>query len=348
MSSHLQQLLDDLVEQAVVPGVIVGIRRNDAELEYVLAGDAAPGQPMTPETIVPVASITKLATALAVLRLVAAGALRLDDSLAQHLPEAAAARDGVSLRRLLCHTSGLPGDLAPGTAPYDATLDWPALARACLATPLEREPGSYLLYSNIGPGLLAIVIERHTGKTFNDALGELVFAPLGIEAYLGIDPSRPPAVITGSLGEHEGGALAPYNSAFWRRLALPWGGLLTTACGAIGLVRAFAGDPDGFLPADLLVEATRDQTGGVAGEMAGLTSWPRVSWGLGPDVHGDKQSPFLPESASPRSFGHGGASGCLAWHDPDVNISWAMLGNRTIDRWARHWPALGDAILSGD
>ncbi len=47
---------------------------------------------MAPDTIVPVASITKLATALAVLRLVADGRLRLDDPVAIHLPEAATAQ----------------------------------------------------------------------------------------------------------------------------------------------------------------------------------------------------------------------------------------------------------------
>lgn len=346
MDSHLQQLLDDLVEQGAVPGIVVGIRRNDADVDYVVAGEAVPGQPMTPETIVPVASITKLATALAILRLVAAGELRLDDSLAQHLPEAAAARDGVTLRRLLCHTSGLPEDLSPDIAPYDATLDWPALASACLATPLDREPGSYLRYSNVGPGLLAVIVERVTSHPFNVALNELVFAPLGIEAWLGVEPPRTPAVITGSLGENEGGDLAPYNSAFWRRLALPWGGLLMTAAGAVGLVRAFAGHPVSFLPAELLANATRDQTGGVAGDLGGVVRWPQASWGLGPDVQGDKQSPFVPDTVSPRSFGHVGFSGCLAWHDPDAGVSWAMLGNRTIDRWAQHWSTIGSAILS--
>jgi beta-lactamase class C len=251
----------------------------------------------------------------------------------------------VTLRRLLSHTSGLPGDVAPDTAPYDAALDWPTLARACLATPLESEPGSYLRYSNLGPGLLAIVVERITGQPFATALHELVFHPLGIDAWLGVDPPRPPAVITGSLGDHDGTELGPYNSAFWRRLALPWGGLLTTAAGALALVRAFAGHPAGFLPDALLADATRDQTGGVSGEMAGFVRWDHAWWGLGPEILGDKHTPFLPPTASPRSYGHGGASGCLAWHDPDVDISWAMLGNRTIDRCMRHWQSIGDTIL---
>lgn len=345
MNAHLHSLMDELVADGIVPGIVIAVRQSGTSFTYA-SGEAAPGQSMTPDTIVPVASITKLATALAILRLVASGHIQIDDPLSRHLPDAAAARDGVTLRRLLCHTSGLPDDLDSERAPYTAALDWPALARACLGTPLQSEPGGYLRYSNVGPGLLAIVVERITSQPFPTALDGLVFAPLGIDAWIGCEPPRPPAIITGSLGEHAGTEIEPFNSTFWRRLALPWGGLLTTAEHAITLVRAFTDGRAEFLPAGLLTEATTDQAGGVPGEMAGLATWPCAFWGLGPEILGDKPTPFLPPSASPRSFGHGGVSGSLAWHDPDADISWAMLSNRTADHWWQHWSAIGDAIMT--
>jgi CubicO group peptidase (beta-lactamase class C family) len=56
-----------------------------------------------------------------------------------------------------------------------------ALATACLRVPLEREPGTYVQYSNLGPGLLAVIVERQTGQDVAAALTHLVLDPLGIE-----------------------------------------------------------------------------------------------------------------------------------------------------------------------
>ena len=122
-----------------------------------------------------------------------------------------------------------------------------------------------MTYSNVGFGLLAIIVERVTGHSFATALTQLVLAPLGIEGYLGVEPKRLPAWVVGELGEHAGTPLSPYNSAFWRRLSLPWGWLVTTAAGALSLVRAFAGMPTASCPLALLAEATHDQTEGLSG-----------------------------------------------------------------------------------
>jgi beta-lactamase class C len=279
------------------------------------------------------------------LRLTAAGALQLDAPLAKYLPAAGAAQPGVTLRRLLCHTSGLPLDVEPWLAPYAAGLDWPTLAQACQATPLARAPQTQVVYSNLGAGLLAIVVEQVTCQPFPDALTRLVFSPLRIEGYLGVEPPRAPAVIAGRLGTHSGTPLEPFNSAFYRSLALPWAGLVTTAAGALALVRAFAGEPAGFLPRDLAADATRDQTGGIGGLMFEPLRWPRNPWGLGVELRGDKTPHWTPPAAAPSSFGHTGASGCIAWHDPVRRVSWAILGARTMEGWWRQWAALGAAIL---
>jgi beta-lactamase class C len=341
----VQPIVEEIRHTQAVPGIVIAVEQYGYPLAYLVVGTDAAGQPLTADSLFPVASITKLATALAVLRLVASGAMALDDPLAGYLPEAAAAVDGVTLRSLLSHTAGLPPDVAPETAPYTAQLDWPALARACLATPLVRPPQTRVSYSNTGYGLLAIVVERITGYPFNAAVTDLVLQPLEIEGYLGVEPPRQPAQIMGELGRHAGTALEPYNSAFWRSLALPWGGLVTTAAGALGLVRAFTG-PAGFLPDDLLAEAISDQTGGLAGGMGGVGRGAHYAWGLGPELRGDKRPHFAPAEASPMSFGHAGASGCLAWFEPVAGVAWAILGTRTFERWWRQWPTIGAAILN--
>ena len=171
--------------------------------------------------------------------------------------------------------------MAPAAAPYAPGLDWPALARACLATPLVEPPYTQVRYSNVGPGLLALLIERLTGQLFGAALAELVLAPLEIEGYFGVEPPRQPARVIGGLGEHAGTALEPYNSAFWRSLALPWAGLLTTAAGALRLVQAFADTTSSFLPPGLLADATSDQSAGLRGGFWPPLRWDACPWGLG-------------------------------------------------------------------
>ncbi len=342
----VQSTVEEILRTSQVPGMVIALTKEDGPVEHLVLGTDGRARPLRVETLFPVASITKLATALAILRLAASGDLSLDDQLEKHLLDAAAARQGVTLRMLLSHTSGLPYDVPPELAPYTPQLDWPTLAHACLATPLARPPQTRVTYSNVGFGLLAIVVERVTGHSFSAALTELVFVPLGIEGYLGVEPLRSPAWVVGELGEHAGTPLSPYNSAFWRRLSLPWGGLVTTAAGALSLVRAFSGIPADFLPSALLAEATHDQTDGLSGGLvSGVLEWPHCAWGLGVELRGDKVPHYAPAEASPLSFGHAGASGCLAWCDQAARVAWAMLGCRTFESWWQSWPAIGAAIL---
>jgi beta-lactamase class C len=274
----------------------------------------------------------------------------LDDPLSRHLPAAAAAVAGVTLRTLLCHTAGLPDDVAPALAPYARGLSWAKLAGACLATPLARAPRTHVTYSNVGYGLLALVVEARTRRPFAAALHDLVLGPLGIEGYLGDEPPRTPAPVTGRLGEHGGTELEPFNSRFWRSLALPWAGLVTTAAGALALVGAYAGisPQPGFLPPDLPAEATRDQAEGLPGGFGGWVEWTPCPWGLGPELLGHKTPHMLGAGVSPHSFGHSGYSGSLAWCDPPAGkegAACAILGGpRHFSAWRTFWQPL-TAIL---
>jgi CubicO group peptidase (beta-lactamase class C family) len=349
MASHtyagIYDAVDQLAAQHNLPCVLVAWTHG-TDVEILAAGtDAAAAAPAS-TALFPVASVTKLATALAVLRLAASGRVALDDPLSLHVPQAAAGVAGVTLRSLLCHTAGLPDDVAPELAPYALGLTWERLAQACLATPLVRPPHSHVTYSNVGYGLLALVVERRTGLPFATALASLVLDPLRIEGYLGAEPPRLPVRVAGKLGEHAGTDLEPFNSAFWRSLAMPWAGLVTTAGGALALVRAFLGTPAGFLPPDLLQVATEDQTAGLAGGFTGWLEWNPCPWGLGPELLGHKSPHMVPASAAPASFGHSGYSGCLAWADPATGAAYAVLGGtRFLAGWETFWRPLGDLLL---
>jgi beta-lactamase class C len=348
ISQHVRRAVEEAMQVARIPGMVVAVARGQAPVEYLVIGDDALGRPLDRDSLFPVASITKLATALAVLRLAEDGALMLDDQLSEHLPDALAAQYGVTIRTLLCHSAGLPIDVSSQAAPYALGLDWPQLRAACLETALETPPGTRVQYDNVGYGLLAAVVERRTKQGFADALRDLVLDPLGIEGYLGSDPAREVAMLADVRGSRRGGELEPFNSAFWRALALPWAGLVTTAAGALALVRAFQGDPADFLRPETRTEATHNQTGDLAGGFVNPLYWSPCPWGLGPDLRGAKMPHWAPLEAGAESFGHSGASGCVAWAAPSIDCAWAILGARTADSgWLlRRAPAIGAAIVA--
>jgi beta-lactamase class C len=161
-------------------------------------------------------------------------------------------------------------------------------------------------------------------------------------------PGRITSALADVRGRQRGGELEPFNSAFWRSLALPWAGLLTTAEGALALVRAFQGHPAAFLRPETRAEATRNQTGDLAGGFVKPLYWSPCPWGLGPDLRGAKMPHWAPHEAGAESFGHSGASGCVAWATPSAGVAWAILGARTADSgWLlRRAPAIGAAIVA--
>lgn len=338
--------IHDATHDSRVPGIIVGVARGAQPAEFISIGSDANGVALHADTLFPMASVTKMATALAVLRLCDQQVLALDDPLEQHLPEAQAARPGVTLRALLCHSAGLPMEVSPRLAAYAAGLDWAAISTACLLTPPDGPPRRRVQYGNVGYGLLALVVERRTGQHYPDALAQLVLEPLGITATLGSEPPSPPALLANVRGKHAGTALEPFNSPFWRSLALPWAGLVTNAAGALAIVRAFR-NPQ-FLSAALGAAATIDQTGGLNGGFVEPLYWEPCPWGLGPEIRGHKEPHWVAAAAGPDSFGHSGASGCLAWYAPASDTAFTILGTRTADSgWLlRRAPAIGAAILA--
>jgi CubicO group peptidase (beta-lactamase class C family) len=342
-----------------VPGLAVVVASRSGPTTRIFLGTDGAGNPIDENTLFPLASATKLALGLAVLNLFDQGAFALDDPLSKFLPQAAAARSGVTVRSLLSHTSGLASDVDAITAPITRTLDWARIKIACLRTPLAFEPGAMVHYSNSGYGLLALIIEHVTGSDFRVVVTKDVLGPLGIEGYIGQSLPRQPAVIVDVNSPYVGTDLEPYNSEFWWQLGTPWAGLYSTGDGLLSLVRAYAEFEPTVIGASTMSEARRDQTAGASGGFgsdaplgfnpAKPIRWSCCSWGLAVERRGEKRPHWTPPSAAPASFGHIGASGCLAWYDPDQGVAWAILAPRTTDNaWLlRHGPAFGRIALTG-
>lgn len=158
-----------------------GAVRTDA------AGEAVRGTAMRPDHRVQVGSIAKLVLATGVLRLVSEGRLSLDTPIEQLLPDLAldnpwTRTHPVRVRHLLDHTAGLDDMRLAQFFSLKATPDMPLAQATDIGQPLvvRSRPGSRFSYSNTGYALLGRVIERITGRRYEDYLDHAVLAPIGL------------------------------------------------------------------------------------------------------------------------------------------------------------------------
>lgn len=188
------EALDRAINENDFSGVIAVDVADERTLErcegYLHRGHRVP---MTPDARIAVASGSKAFTALAVMRLVEDGALRLDlpvrELLGSDLP---LVDDAVTLEHLLSHTSGI-GDYLDEDADWEAeayvlTVPPHTLATAAAFLPMldghpqKFPPGERFSYCNGGYMVLALVLERVTGETYHDVVRRLVLAPAGLTA----------------------------------------------------------------------------------------------------------------------------------------------------------------------
>lgn len=184
----LQREVDSLMRdyQGQVPGASVLVLRDGHPLlrrGYGLAvvetGEAASAQ-----TNYRLASVTKQFTAAAVLLLAQDGKLGLDDPIKRWLPSLPKAADAITIRQILSHQSGLIDyeDVMP--ASFDA--DQRQMHDLDVLHVLEAQdrtyfaPGQGYRYSNSGYALLALTVQRASGRSFADFLRDRIFLPLGM------------------------------------------------------------------------------------------------------------------------------------------------------------------------
>jgi CubicO group peptidase (beta-lactamase class C family) len=234
-------------ERLALPGLAVGLTGPGRWRHEFAVGvaDVASGRPLAPDALLPVASIGKMMTAVALFREHQDGRLDLDAPVHQHLPwlPLATPFGPITVRHLLGHTAGIVTGLDGSPSPVGEAL---ALAH----TPPGWPPGQRARYSNVGYAVLGLVLERVAGCSYAEALRRHVLDPCamtGSEAVTTAEAQTRAA--TGHL-ELPGGDLVP---APWVPTTAGSGATLCTVADLGRFLRALvAGDPP------LLEPATRE------------------------------------------------------------------------------------------
>lgn len=339
------RLLDEAVARGVTPGGVALIGRNGRVAGVHAVGMAhtqAPegrGIPVREDTIFDAASLSKVVGTLPLaLLLVERGSLRLGDPVAEYIPEfAAAGKAAVTVAQLLTHTSGLPAHQKL----YAHGWSREEIKAHIFAHPLEYEPGTKMVYSDLGFITLGEVVSRQYGEPLEIAAIKHVFGPLGMKdtGYLPSAALRPRIAATEydeALGRHKWGEVHDENCGALGG-ASGHAGLFSTAAdlakyAAMWLARGrFAIEGGDGLNRDsrngdgrfgrLLSEAS------VAAATRSHTAHLPANRGLGWVLKGDPWD-ASGDLLSPTCFGHTGFTGTSLWMDPELDCFVVLLTNR--------------------
>ena len=194
----IDRIATRIVAQQHVPGLSLAVIRDGKVMKIASYGwsDLEHCVPATPDSLFGIGSISKQFTAAGVLLLAAQGKLSLDDPIVRSLPEGAARWQGIAIRHLLTHTSGIKDYCGDDNKYPSMTLDraadtpTPELVANIAKAPLNFQAGDDWAYSNTGYLLLSVIVERVSGQPFPRFMREKVFAPAGMNATRYYSPSE--------------------------------------------------------------------------------------------------------------------------------------------------------------
>ncbi|GAB7039023.1 MULTISPECIES: serine hydrolase domain-containing protein [Catenuloplanes] len=175
-----------------IPGIAVAVVRGRTVLHAAGYGRTAAGAPVTDRTVLPIASLSKSVTALAVMQLVESGRIRLDAPVHDQLPEFTMADERaatITVRQLLDHTSGMSDTTYRPVSGHSPTTPRELVA-SMRGARLAADPGSRFEYHNPNYQVAARLVEVAGGQDFQAYLHEHVFAPLGMTDSRTVDTAR--------------------------------------------------------------------------------------------------------------------------------------------------------------
>lgn len=359
LSQPLDRMIDRVIDQALADQRLVGavvLVARDGQLVYQRAAGSADREAdrsMQADALFRLASVSKPIVSVAALVLVAQGRLLLDAGIERWLPDfQPRLTDGgvasLTVRQLLSHTAGLGYRFfeADENGPYARAgvsdgMDQPEISlaenlRRLASVPLLYPPGSDWGYS-LATDVLGAVIEQVCGQPLAKAVRELVTGPLGMDdtGFVTRDASRLAAAYVndapsprrmreldivpafeGTVGIRYAPARALDGTAF----ASGGAGMVGSAGDVLRLLEVLRQGGAPLLPAALVQEMGRDQTGGRE-----LPNAPGFGFGLGFSVLRDPVAAASPES--PGTWRWGGAYGHAWFVDGARGLSVVALTN---------------------
>ncbi len=331
-------------------GASLAITLDGKSVVDIWAGyaDAARTQQWKRDTIANVYSTTKGMTAICAHRLVDQGRLDLDAPVAKYWPEfAAAGKERLPVRYLLSHQAGMAAVRQP-LAP-DAVYDWETMAGALAQQEPWWEPGSKHGYHALTYGwLVGEVIRRLSGKSVGAFFRDEVAQPFGIDCQIGLPaaedvrvapltppPPPPPEqldLLMAILKDPESLLAKSFinppilpeaaNSREWRGAEIPAANGHTNARALAGVygILACGGAVNGrrLLSRQSIQHASTEQANGPDALLPMHTCF-----GLGfmLSTPNEKMGP------NPRTFGHGGMGGSMAFADPEAGVGFGYVMN---------------------
>jgi uncharacterized protein YbbC (DUF1343 family)/CubicO group peptidase (beta-lactamase class C family) len=177
--AQMDAVINEAISNRRLPGAVVLAGRKGSIVWRKAYGDRAlepSREPMTPDTIFDLASLTKIvATATSIMILVERGKLRLTDPVSLHLPELKGeGRDRITIEQLLTHVSGY----APDFDLRERWIGYDEAIKRLIKEPLRNAPGNRFTYSDIGFITLGEVVARVGGMPLDQFAQKNIFEPL--------------------------------------------------------------------------------------------------------------------------------------------------------------------------
>lgn len=311
----IEQFLEKQAADGTFSGAVL-VARNGKPIVAKAIGlaDRKTGRANTLDTPINLASMNKMFTGVAIGQLVSQGKLDWSDTVGEHLPDYPdeIVRDKVTIHQLLTHTSGVPSywnDAFEAKKNEIRTLE--DFLSTFVNEPLMFEPGTEARYSNGGPVILGLIIEKISGMSYYDYIRKHIYAPAGMDHadhYLMTDESAGFAI--GYHRESPDGPFVPNTDILGLRGSAAGGGY-ASANDLLAFARAL--DSETLLDRKWLEELWKPRNGEDRGFGYGYL------WGTG--IEGGK-----------RWVGHnGGAPGVSAdfRHFPDAGYTVIVLGNQS-------------------
>jgi CubicO group peptidase (beta-lactamase class C family) len=322
---------------------VVATRAKTVHCEATGWADLERHEPMRPDSLFWIASMTKPVTAVALLMLQDDGKLNVTDPVAQYIPEFAGLKTpsgqpaNLTIAQVMTHTSGL-GEADRNAAAQAHTLA--DLVPLFLAAPMQFEPGAKWQYSQSGINTASRIVELASGQPFDVFVQRRIFDPLGMD-HTTFYPSRMPSAqravaytknrTTGALEA----ASPPANYGLEGRPPLGHGGLFSTGpdyarfCQMLLAGGSWRGRR--YLSPESMRLLMTVQTGDLPTGFFQSAEWgsrgAHYGWGIGTCV---LRAPHAGVAAmlSPGTFGHGGAWGTQAWIDPVRGVAYVLMVQR--------------------